>query len=76
MHHRNLIGEAWTPMAIDSLFTRGELKDWREFAESMAKDANVAQAALGVAGYHEDRGSAALARILVQRFHPQMSGRG
>lgn len=59
-------------MAIDSLYSRGELKDWRDFAEVLAQDANVAVAALRIAERHEDRGSAALARILVQRFQSRL----
>jgi hypothetical protein len=70
MLHRNINGNDWNRMAIDSLFSRGFLPDWREFAEALAADPNVAQSALIIGERHEDTGSAALARILVERFHP------
>jgi hypothetical protein len=72
MEHRNMIGHEWTRMAIDSLYSRGLLPDWQEFAESLAKDRRVAESALVIGERHEDTGSAALARILVKRFHPEL----
>ena len=67
-----MIGNEWTRMAIDSLFSRGLLPDWQEFAESLANDRRVAESALVIGERHEDTGSAALARILVERFHPEL----
>jgi hypothetical protein len=72
MEHRNMTGQEWTRMAIDSLYSRGQLPDWQEFAESLAKDRRVAESALVIGERHEDTGSAALARILVERFHPEL----
>ena len=72
MQHRNIDGNEWTRMAIDSLFSRGLLPDWQEFAETLATDPRVAESALVIGERHEDTGSAALARILVERFHPEL----
>jgi hypothetical protein len=67
-----MIGTDWNRMAIDSLFSRGELPDWREFAEALAAEPKIAESALIIGTRHEDTGSAALARILVGRFHPEV----
>ena len=72
MFHRHLNSDQWTPMTIDSLFDRGEMPDWQEFGTALANDAELALTTLNVAQRHEDRGSAALARILIKRFHPQI----
>ena len=72
MQHRNLNSQEWTAMAIDSLYTWGELKDWKQFSTALASDVKIAQNALRMAEGHEDPGSAALARILVKRFHPEL----
>ena len=72
MQHRNIVGNEWTRMAIDSLYSRGEMADWQEFGTAMAKDPEIAVSALVMAEGHEDEGSAALARILVKRFHPNL----
>ncbi len=73
MRHRNIVGNDWTRMAIDSLFSRGDLADWQEFGSALARDARLAESALVMAERHEDTGSAALARILVERIHPQVA---
>ena len=72
MQHRNIVGNAWTRMAIDSLYSRGEMADWQEFGAALAKDPQLAVSAIAMAERHEDAGSAALARILVKRFHPEL----
>ena len=59
-------------MAVESLFDRGEMADWQEFGFALAQDEQIAVSALRLARNHEDRGSAALARILVKRFQPQI----
>ena len=60
-------------MAIESLYERGELADWREFAAALQASPEIARIALMLAERHEDIGSAALARILVARCHPELS---
>jgi len=70
MLHRHLNSAEWTPMAVESLFDRGEMADWQEFTKALAKSKDVARYALTISEGHEDEGSAALARILVERFHP------
>lgn len=72
MQHRNRTGDDWNRMAIDSLFSRGALPDWREFAEALVDEPKIAESALIIGVRHEDTGSAALARILVGRFHPDV----
>ncbi|HZL35968.1 MAG TPA: hypothetical protein VFC78_11700 [Tepidisphaeraceae bacterium] len=72
MLHRHINTADWTLMAIESLFERGELADWKEFVQAMKKDARIAERALQIAATHEDTGSAALARILVTRVHPRL----
>ena len=60
-------------MAIESLYERGELADWREFAAALKASPEIARTALVLAARHEDIGSAALARILVARCHPELA---
>jgi hypothetical protein len=72
MQHRHIATNEWIPMAVESLFDRGEMPDWQEFGRALAKDRNLGLIALMLAERHEDRGSAALARILVERFHPEL----
>lgn len=72
MKHRNLTTEEWSLMAIDSLFDRGQLPDWREFARALKGDAQLARKTLRVCARHDDQESAALARTLVEYFHPTL----
>jgi hypothetical protein len=72
MLHRNLITDRWTRMAIDSLFERGELSDWREFARALARDLELARRTLFMCERHSNRSSAALARVLVSHYHPHL----
>ncbi|CAN5709918.1 hypothetical protein BH24ACI3_BH24ACI3_15640 [soil metagenome] len=69
MKHRNLKDERWTRMAIDSLFDRGGYKDWREFAEALRRDRQLAIDAIYMSEHHAERGSAELARVLVRQFY-------
>jgi hypothetical protein len=62
-------------MAIESLLERGQLADWREFAQALGKSERLARDTLRVCEYVEDRASAALARVLVFSCHPEMRGR-
>lgn len=64
MTHRHLTTTEWTPMAIESLFERGALNDWREFAHALRSDSTLIARATRVADRHDDRGSVAIFRIL------------
>ena len=75
MRHRNITTGEWTLMAIDSLFERGTLPDWQEFAEALKDNAELARNTLFMCERHSDKGSAALARTLVEHFHPELSRR-
>jgi DNA-binding XRE family transcriptional regulator len=70
MKHRNINTEEWSRMAIDSLFERGQLPDWREFADALRGDVELARETLFMCERHENKGSAALARTLAEHFHP------
>jgi hypothetical protein len=52
------------------LFDRGGLIDWREFAAAMKADVAIARDTLRACEHHDDPGAKAIARILVERFHP------
>ena len=56
-------------MAVESLFDRCELADWREFDQSMRLDVELAKSALTLAKGHEDGGSATSVRILIEQCH-------
>jgi hypothetical protein len=73
MQHRNLNSEEWSRMAIDSLFDRGTLSDWKEFAQAVSVDPNLARETLLMAEQHAEQGAAELARVLVKHFHPDLS---
>ena len=75
MHHRHLTTQEWTLMAIESLMERGQLADWREFAQALSKSERLATDTLRVCEYAEDRRSAALARVLVSSCYPELPGR-
>jgi hypothetical protein len=62
-------------MAIDSLFERGTLHDWREFTQALKDDSALARNTLVMCERHSDKGSAALARTLIQHFHPDIDPR-
>jgi hypothetical protein len=73
MRHRNINTEEWSRMAIDSLFERGVLPDWREFAQALQRDVNLASETLLMCERHPDKASAALARTLAEHFHPELT---
>ena len=70
MKHRHLDTTDWTPMAVESLFDRGELADWQDFVRAMRQNPELGRTALRLAAGHEDGGSAALARLLVSQHQP------
>ena len=72
MKHRHLKTEEWSRMAIDSLFERGKLPEWREFVSVLVKDKHLAEETLAVCSYHRNTGSAMLARVLVEGLYPEI----
>lgn len=72
MKHRNITSEDWSRMAIDSLFERGTLPDWREFAEALRKDERLAKETLFMCQTHQNQDSAKLALTLLEEFHPDL----
>jgi hypothetical protein len=72
MQHRNINTQEWSRMAIDSLFERGVLADWREFAQALQRDVNLASETLLMCERHINNPSAALARALAEHFHPEL----
>lgn len=75
MRHRNITTQEWSRMAIDSLFERGRLSDWKEFAKAVRNDQDLARSTLAMCERHPDERSAALARVLVEHFHPALPRR-
>ena len=65
MQHRHLTTQQWTLMAIESLFDRGQLEDWREFAAALRTDAALAQRTLRVCDYRKPDGAEGIARALM-----------
>ena len=76
MMHRNLTTSEWTLMALESLMERGQFGDWREFAQALKGNEQLARDALRVSEYIEDRASASLVRVLVEQRFPSLSSGG
>lgn len=72
MKHRNLKTEDWSKMAIDSLFERGTLPDWKEFVSVLEKDKHLAEETLAVCKYHQNTNSVKLALVFLEDFYPDI----
>ncbi|NDC36796.1 MAG: hypothetical protein EBZ48_01955 [Proteobacteria bacterium] len=72
MQHRNLNTTEWTHTAIESLFERGTLADWREFNRAMRDDRILAVRALEVSAYREADGSEGIARAFINQLYPDL----
>ena len=59
-------------MAIEALFERGTLDDWREFAAALRADPEVGRAAARVCAYRPADGARELARTLLHRHYPDL----
>lgn len=57
-------------MAIESLFDRGTLEDWREFVRAMRRDPSIADRALCVCAYRAPDGAEGIARALIDHVYP------
>lgn len=53
-------------MAIESLFDRGGLADWREFARALRTDAELPERAAKVCRYRQPDGAERIAMVLVR----------
>lgn len=72
MKHRNLNTEDWSRTAIDSLFERGKLPDWKEFIDTLKKDENLAKETLYMCKHHNNQDSAKLAFVFLEEFYPDL----
>ena len=68
MQHRHLATQEWTLMAIESLFDRSQLHDWREFAVALRADPDLAEQTLRVCGYRKPDGAEGIAQALIRGF--------
>ncbi len=73
MKHRNLNTEEWTRTAIDSLFDRGKLPDWREFIARLKTDKTLAEKTLYMCQHHKNHDSAKLAMVFLEKFYPNLA---
>lgn len=73
MIHRNTTTSKWTLMSIESLFERGTIADWKEFARALRVDPALAQRALKVCHYREPDGAEGIALSLIAHFHPSVA---
>jgi hypothetical protein len=65
MIHRHITTSKWTAMAIESLFDRGTLQDWREFAASVKADAHLAEIVRKVCEYRCPDGAERIAEAIL-----------
>jgi hypothetical protein len=69
MMHRHITTTKWTMMAIESLFDRGTLADWREFAAELEGNEELAEKVRKVCGYRAADGAERIAgAILSEKF--------
>ena len=73
MKHRHLTTENWSRMAIDSLFDRGKLADWKEFVSVLSTDRELAEQTLAVCKYHKNTGSVELALVFLTDFFSDLN---
>lgn len=73
MKHRHIATSDWTLMAIGSLFDRGDLADWREFARAVRCDPDLAARTLLVCRSREPDGSEGIALALIAHHHPTLA---
>ncbi len=65
MKHRHITTNDWSLMAIESLFERGLLEDWREFARALKHDPSLRARVRKVCAYREPDGSERIALALM-----------
>jgi hypothetical protein len=56
-------------MAIESLFERGTLHDWREFSSALRADAHLATQVRKVCGYRRPDGAERIAEAILSVSH-------
>jgi len=57
MIHRHIVTSEWTAMAIESLFDRGTLQDWRAFAAALRADDQLPERVRRVCRYRTPDGA-------------------
>jgi len=76
VHHRHLVSHSlWTPAAIESVITRGDLADWRELFSVAKQDRRVSDNILKVTSRIEPEGRAILARALTLELRPGLAAK-
>lgn len=65
MLHRHITSEGWTLMAIESLFDRGGLADWRELSDAIRTDRQAKERLAAVCRYREPDGAERIAMALM-----------
>ena len=70
MKHRHITTTEWTLMAIESLFDRGNLDDWKEFARALRADPTIAERAIRVCQYREADGAEGIALAIIGSVCP------
>lgn len=65
MIHRHITTSKWTAMAIESLFERGTLQDWRDFATALQADADLITEVRKVCGYRRPDGAERIAEAIL-----------
>ena len=65
MIHRHLTTSKWTAMAIESLFDRGTLQDWRQFAAALKADPDLAGEVRRVCAYRSADGAERIAEAIL-----------
>ena len=65
MKHRHINTDVWSLMAIESLFDRGTLADWREFATALRSDRTLPDRVRRVCGYRQPDGAERIAMAIV-----------
>jgi len=66
MMHRHLTTQEWSLMAIESLFDRGTLSDWREFARDLKADPTLPERVRRVCAYRAPDGAEGIALALLE----------
>ena len=66
MIHRHITTSKWTLMAIESLFDRGTLQDWREFSAAVQTDGHLVEQVRKVCQYRTPDGAERIAQALLR----------
>ncbi|HZL37764.1 MAG TPA: hypothetical protein VFC78_20775 [Tepidisphaeraceae bacterium] len=70
MIHRHITTSKWTAMAIESLFDRGTLQDWRELAAALKADPALVGEVRRVCAYRRPDGVERIAEAILPGAKP------